>query len=319
MDRRDFLKAIACYFGYSLVGGLSFGQVAHMDEENWMTEELRSKLRRRYGEALNPSPEGYGLSGSQRFCVDVGNERVGLNVKFEYYKGQKGVGGVLRAFVYLDEKDWYSMKGIKRLRFILYSPREMRLSRRVHEVNLNRYYGLVTHSPLEHVVLEGDYLTEKIKESVFAILKKIKVDKKDINQVIWVRNLFKDIRDNETMQRIIEKGNDITGESAYIRVLEYNGYGLLDDKNLEGKLRAPKLVRYEILKGETNIEAAGLLVEIVDFKEKREPVFGKKVIATHAVKGNASHFWDFPVKELVRGIDIDNFEEEEQKPAPTEY
>ncbi|MEM2933203.1 MAG: hypothetical protein QW622_03300 [Candidatus Pacearchaeota archaeon] len=312
IGRREFLKQLGSSFYFLLFcPNLLNAQVSKDNKEDWLTNELKEKIRKRREEALNPRPPGYGLHGNQRFSIDLDEEQINMNIRFEYYGGIKGSGGVLRTFVYLDEKDWYSKKGIKRLQFILYSPYEVRFSRRVYEVNLNRHYGLVTHSPLEHVVLEGDYLTKKITESVFAVLKKIKIDKKDVDQAIWVKNMFRDLKDNEIIQRIIEKGNEITGESVYIKMIEYNGYGLLDDKNLEGKLRAPKLVRYEILKGEANIEAAGLLAEVVDFKDE---YLGKKVFGTRTVKGNASHFWRFPVKDLIKGIKIENVEEETKEP-----
>ncbi len=200
MNRREFLKIII-----SGIFSLAIPSVK--------AESLEDKIEERMIDALHPKPRGFPLPKfkfpleikSRNFPIHVESSDIKYNIAFEYFKGPKGAGGALRTFVYLDKKNWYDNKGIKNLKIIYYSTKKTNLSKQIYEVNVNKHYKIVTHSPLEHVVLPGDYLVDKFKKSVYAVLKKVKVDKKDIDRVLWVKHLFDDIKEQEIIQRIIEK------------------------------------------------------------------------------------------------------------------
>ncbi len=89
-------------------------------------------------------------------------------------------------------------------------------------------------------------------------------------------------------------------KSVWLNTVDYKGYGLLDDNLLNGKLRCPKLVRVELLRGEKSVKAIGIIIKVVDFKETK--------IGTANVYGEANSFFNFDVERLTEKI---NFGKEE--------
>ncbi|UZE93728.1 MAG: hypothetical protein IB618_03090 [Candidatus Pacearchaeota archaeon] len=292
VTRRAFLK-------YMIAGGAA---LAAKPSLLW-GETLEDKIKRRRIDALHPGPRGQHIAG-YRFPLKIKDkifpymkgEEIKFNVRFEYFQGPKGVGGALRTFVYLDEKDWYSRKAIRNLKLIFYSTKKTSVSKEIYEVNVDRHKGRVTHCSLDYVILPGDYFAKKFESSVYTILKKAKINKKDIKKVFWVKDLFEDIKDQDLLEKIIEKGNDITGQSVHIKTADYNGFGLLDDNLLNGEKRNPKLVRVELLRGDQSVEAVGIILKVVDFRETK--------MGTGNLFGSADYFFDFNVKKLSKDINI---------------
>lgn len=323
MNKEDILKYFLIFSSISTISQPSFlfsqkksdlekriEQAINEDYNIGKDDELYDKINERMFQALHPEPKGYPLPG-QNFRIKISNDYVPIHIKSEYFKGPKGAGPALRVTIYLDKHFWHSKKGIFHAKLILFGTNEMSISKEMYEVNVNRRQKYVTNAPLKYVKLEGDYFPEKTESMVYAILKKAKIKKKDINQIFWAKGILEDIKDYDLQQKIIEKGNEITGQSVYFKVLDYKGYGFFDYKNFVGSIRNPLLLRAEILRGESNIKAMGLILDIADFK----PVFvGKEPFLDKTKIAREYHFWNFPLTKIVKhfGYDklIKNTEEE---------
>jgi len=235
-----------------------------------------------------------------------------INIQFECIQAKPGYGKGLRTLIYLDKESWKSIRrGIYSAWLVFYSTKETKISSKTYELNIDQHYGYVNYEPIEQRVIEGDYFFEKLKGSVFTILKKAKIYKKDIDKVFFVRDIIKDVKKFGLDKKLTDLGNRITEDRVWKNEFYYNGYSFIDDRLFEGKLRAPKVVELEILRGEDSIEGYAAIIEIIDFKNVREPVFKKKILSTRRTGGKGAIAAPLPIKELIKkyGIRIEKIEE----------
>jgi len=228
-------------------------------------------------------------------------EDANVNLKFEYFNAGKNYGGALRAYVYLDKKDWFSKKGLAFVKLITYSTYgsgagSSKPSKKIFELNVNNHYKYINDCEIKHRVIEGDYFPELLKKPVFALLKKAKVKKKDLNQIFAVGKILSDIKDHKLQQKILDKGRRITGGTVDFNVFDFFGYGFFDSRNFVGSLRQPLVVRYEFGRGEDRFEALGFIITLVDFKPEYS---GKQIIGYKTALGQTDHFMNFSLNEML--------------------
>ncbi len=221
------------------------------------------------------------------YDLPFGNGR--LNVRMEYICGPRGGSGKLRVVTYLPKNDWCNTKGLDKVKFWFYSTEETNLSKKIYEVNLNKYYDLATNLPIQEITNIGEEIIQKLKGKAYALLKIFKINKEDINQLLDLKELVDIISEDRMKQYVAQMGNLIAKDHVWLNRVTYDGYGgsTFFDLNLfsDGKvLRAPKLVDIEIWEGEGSFVGLGLsatyrkYVKSPDFKRGYEKETGKAAL-----------------------------------------
>ncbi|MGB9707899.1 MAG: hypothetical protein ACPLXC_01035 [Candidatus Pacearchaeota archaeon] len=255
IDRREFLKIL----GLGTIGllakplmtfGQNYGYKGKGDIETRMNDALKLK-----GEKIC----GYTLP------FDDSSE---LNVRMEYICGPRGGSGKLRALAYLGEDDWKNSKGLDQVIFWFFSIDETEISKKVYEVNLDKVKNEAIYSSAAEVMHEVDYIIEELKGKGYAMLKVLKIDKKDVEEFLRLKGIVDRISEYQLRRTITEMGNTIAGDHVWPNEVEYHGYGVFDiDIFMDKKVRrAPKLVEFEISRGESSIVGWALKAISRDYK-----------------------------------------------------
>lgn len=266
---------------------------------NFLTSEFENTgyqdLERRIGDtwkyALKTKGDVLGAYHLPAFEIN-GNPR--LNVRFEYLHGPRGGSGAIRVLIYLDKDSWYKNIGINDLKLFFFSLDRTTMSKKIYEVNVNKYLKKVTFMPLEYRILETDYLSKKFESSFYNVLKKAKIKKKDINNILFIKEALKDLSDYQLRQEIISEGNKIVQDHVWYTEFDYKGYGFFD---VNEKLRAPKLLEFVIERGEESVLGFGIIARVRDYKNVNalHMNIGKKKIISEE-EGIYAHM---PIKRFI--------------------
>lgn len=263
VTRREFLKTGAVGIGmvWSKIFEKIFPFVAYSEKLDGVEE---------FGENIDKIMNIALKSKGQKLCsyklpFDDGSN---FNIRFEYIYGRSG-SGKLRALVWLDEREWYSDKGLDEVSLWLYSTEETNISKKVYEVNINKADKLVNYWPAEEAKFIVDYIIETFKGKGYFLLKKaFKIEKKDINDFLSVKGIVKLMSEEALKQKIYMMGTLIAEDHVWSNEIAYKGYGRFDsDLFSKGPIvrgevyRAPKAVDIEIFEGEASIVGWALLVK----------------------------------------------------------
>ena len=318
MNRREFLK-FAGLIGLSgfLLNTSLFAYDGLMETlEEIVSGEISDKKKKRLSEKLDyvmkiATKQRGLLLAEHRFPFEM-KDKGKINIRFECIQGKKGYGKGLRTLIYLDEESWKSIRrGIYSAWLVFFSSEETKISSKIYELNIDQTYGYVNYEPIKQRTIEGDYFEDKFKGSVFTVLKKAKIKKKDINKVFFVKDIVKDIQKFNLDKKFTDIGNMIIGDRVWKNEFYYNGYGFIDDRLFEGKLRAPKVIDLEIMRGENSIKGYAAVVEVIDFKNIKEPLFKKQILGTKRTKGKGAIAAPLPVEKLMKKYGIKKKDTEE--------
>ncbi len=321
MNRREFLKYSASEVISLLLASSLFGYdqgfMKTLEEivSGEMSDKKKEYLSKRLDETMEMATKFRGTHlATHSFPFEMKDGGGKINIQFECIQGKKGYGKGLRTLVYLDRESWRSLRrGIYSAWLVFFSTKETKISSKIYELNIDQHYGYVNYEPLKQRVIEGDYYIEKVKGGVFTILKKAKIKKKDINKIFFIKDVAKDIKQFKLDKQFTDIGNRITGDRVWKNEFYYDGYGFLDDILFEGRLRAPKVIDLEIMRGEDSIKGYAAIVEVVDYKNLY--VLKKPVILKRIGGGKGAIAAPLPVKELMKkyGIKTQTEEESEEK------
>lgn len=228
----------------------------------WISEKekrIYADTFMRMQDALRPQGT---LITSYHPSVYVGNKEVRLFLRFEYLHGPRGGSGALRVLIYLGEEAWYEPTGLDNFTVSTFSAEATKISKKVYEINVDYHTGYVNYMPITNRMFESDIVNKKMETGFYTTLKKLKISKKDVNEVLFWRELHKDLEEYHRKKWAIAEGNELIHYHVYESKNHYDGYGSIEPVGGTGKLlRAPKLVEYIIKQGEEAIK--GFLFQAV--------------------------------------------------------
>ena len=286
MKRRDFLRTSL------FISSMLFANPASIIGQPGTSESLEHKIDREMTTAIGQKGESLGAPNT---VFDDGSK---LNIRFEYLCGPRGGSGKLRALFYLEREDWFNIKGLDNVRVWFFSKEETNVSKKVYEVNRNNCLNTVTYMPAEYVMHEGDRMVEESKGVGWAMLKKIRINKKTITDIFSTKQALDDVQDYALKQRIVEMGNLVIGDHVWLTEINYHGYGGFDDNLFRDQkvTRAPKLVEMEIWTGEEAVMGFGLVAKTRWYEQYNlGPITGNR-----RKTSDATCFAPLNVKKLIK-------------------
>jgi hypothetical protein len=225
-----------------------------------------------------------------------------LNVRTEYSRGPRGGSGALRFLVYLDEENFFTNKGLYEVRIFFYSTHETNMSRKEYVVNYNQQKDIMTYDGEDKPRNETDMLLDRFSTVGYTLLKKLKIDKQDVQSFVKINDFLKDVREYSLREDLINQGNLITGDHVWLNEISYYGYGKFDqDVFMDKVARAPKVFDVEITMGEESIKAFTLLVTSRSY----EPYsLGGPAIGTRRVEDHLRLSAALDIEAIANGKDL---------------